>query len=206
MNTGSSQFQAPSAVAVVNALLMRALAQGDGGLASPKAQDLLYLAHGWQLATVGRPLISGGFLADADGAFSPAARAAGCRGTQRLQRPLRIRLPQPESGGLAEHTPVIHPDSPVQSLLDMVWKQWGGTPAFELRSFIRGQGTPWDLVWNQDQRHGDAPRRIPESTIRCWFNHYVGVRGTNLADEVDGLCSELETAVAADELWALRPA
>ena len=71
MNTGSSQFQAPSAVAVVNALLMRALAQGDGGLASPKAQDLLYLAHGWQLATEGRPLVSGGFLADADGTYQP---------------------------------------------------------------------------------------------------------------------------------------
>lgn len=193
-----------SAVALVNAFLHRALQDRVADLTVAKAHDLVYLCHGWHLASEGRRLVADGIHCDADGVFSPSVRAAGGRGTRRVDRLLTVMLPDARTGLLSDQTPLIPSKSPLQGLLDVVWSQWGQMPAYDLRCFTRDHGSPWDLVWNEPERSGDAPRRIPNSTIHCWFNHYVrgGVSAAPTSlDSIDAL----EDFSLDSELGELRP-
>lgn len=159
------------AVAVVNAFLHRAVAGRSADFTPPKAHDLVYLCHGLHLAQRGKRLTADGLHADAEGVFSPSTRSAGCRGTRRIEKPLTRMLPDGESGLLREQTPLISSKSELNDLINEVWSRWGQVSSFDLREFTRAPGSPWDLVWNGEERHGTAPRRIPDSTIRCWFMH-----------------------------------
>ena len=157
------------AVAVVNAFLHRAVASGAADFTPSKAHDLVYLTHGLHLARQGKRLTADGLHADAEGVFSPSTRSAGCRGTRRIDKPLTRMLPDGDSGLLREQTPLISSKSELNELINSVWSRWGLVSSFDLREFTRAPGSPWDLVWNGEERHGTAPRRIPDSTIRCWF-------------------------------------
>ena len=164
--------QAPktvTAIAVVNAFFHRAVLAKQTDFTPTKAQDLVFPSHAMCLATFGRRLTTDGFHADGEGIFSPSARSAGCVGTRRLDKLLTRMLPDGETGLLREQTPVVPSNSEVHPILDKVWAVWGSVPQFELREATRMDGSPWDLVWNDSERFGSAPRRVPDSTIRCWF-------------------------------------
>lgn len=196
--------QVSSAVALVNAFLHRALQDRVTDLTVSKAHDLVYLAHGWHLATEGRRLVPDGIHADADGVFSPSVRATGGRGTRRVDRLLMVMLPDVRTGLLSEQTPLVPARSPLQGLLDVIWSQWGRMSAYDLRCFTRADGSPWDLVWNEFERSGDAPRRIPNSTIRCWFDHYVKGSSQSVTDSID-TAEDLESFGFNADLGELRP-
>ena len=59
-----------SAVAIANAFIARSIADRTRSLSPTKLHELVYLAHGWNLALTAQPLITGSVVAYRDGVMA----------------------------------------------------------------------------------------------------------------------------------------
>lgn len=156
------------AVAVANFFVAQALAARLRDLTAPKLHELVYCAHGWHLAMVGKPLVGGKMLATLDGPRVQAL-AEDVRGTKRVLEPVTVRRTDAKSGTMTETTPQITGAAEnTQRVLGITWKAYGKLSGYDLSLVTREQGGPWDLLWNDDERTADTVV-IPNETIRMWF-------------------------------------
>ena len=129
-----------SAKAVANACLD--LAKRDGRrLTNMQLQKLVYIAHGYSLALLGRPLFSDNVHAWEFGPVVPT-----------LYKPLR----KYGAGFVTE--PVLTADSPVReeseemSIIRSVWNAYGRYSGPQLSAITHQEGTPWSKVWASNER------------------------------------------------------
>lgn len=158
-----------SALAVANYFVEAARRDGVKDLTPAKLHGLVYLAHGWLLGAAGQPIINGRVMADRDGVFMPELREAGCWGTKNVVEPVARFELDPARGVMAERSPVLAPNDPVMPALHWVWKTYGAMPSFKVAQHVREVGSPWDLIWNDEERENDEPKLIPNGTIKLWF-------------------------------------
>ncbi len=128
--------------AVANWLLDRA-EQGHTPLDHMQLHKLVYLAHGWHLARVGRPLIKDRIEAWPYGPVIPA-----------LYHEFKQFGDEPIDGrafdfdfDVAENV-VLHDEFPADTLwiLDLVWRTYGVYSGPELSAMAHEKGTPWEQV------------------------------------------------------------
>ncbi len=165
-----------SSVAVANAFVEFARLAGLPGAQPRHLHDLVYIAQGVHLAETGRALLSDGLMADRDGVYALELREAGCWGTHVVHEAIRCVVLDEERGQLRELTPRIPELAPLRKLLARVWARWAALDAFDLHAATQDLGTPWDLVWNDEERPDDEPQPLPNGVIRAWFReHAAGV-------------------------------
>jgi uncharacterized phage-associated protein len=101
---------------------------------------LVYFAHGWTLALLGKPLVNGEPQAWQHGPVYPSIynefRGSG-------SRPIERTAKNPFSG--TDYEAILSNDE--QSVLEQVVAAYGKIHAFELSSRTHQQGTPWDDVY-----------------------------------------------------------
>lgn len=164
-------------VAVANFFIDEGLRSDAPDLSANKLHDLVYLAHGWHLGALAKPLLSTPVWAHRDGVFVPELAEAGCVGSKRVEARASLLLLDEARGVMVEQEPQIEVEDPVSVRLAKVWELWGHYSAYDLRAFTREHGAPWDLIWNDESRALDVPRRVPDGTIRLWFRDYLVRRG-----------------------------
>lgn len=143
-----------SAVAVAQAFLDLAQAEGTA-LTNMQLQKLVYFAHGVYLAAFnGAPLISDEIKAWDFGPVIPP-----------LYDKLRIYGRGLVSAELAPETRGnILPDSPEGQAILSTWYAYKNHSAWDLSTISHAPGSPWDIVWNQQNHHyGLIPNFITQS-------------------------------------------
>jgi uncharacterized phage-associated protein len=127
-----------SALAVANAFL--ALARRDGRrLTNMQLQKLVYIAHGWSLALLGRPLFYNGVNAWQWGPVIPSLYEA---------------LKKYGAGVVTEPIPTdeeVDPSSQEMAIIREVWKAYGHLSAMQLSGITHQAGTPWYETWNKER-------------------------------------------------------
>lgn len=165
-----------SAVAVANFFVVRAQRESVRDMIAQKLHDLVYLAHGWRLGVVGKPMISTPVNAHRDGVFAPELREAGAWGNRRIDQLIAVTRIDEKRGMMVEQTPEVPPSDPAVPTLEWIWKAYGKQEPFEVSRVTRHAGGPWDLIWNDEERTDDEAKLIPNGTMRLWFREEAAKR------------------------------
>ncbi|HUS23694.1 MAG TPA: hypothetical protein VM369_01995 [Candidatus Binatia bacterium] len=165
-----------SALAIANWFVDAAKADGVRDLTPPKLHGLVYAAHGWLLGAAGKPMIVSPVKADRDGVFVPELRDAGCWGSRTVNEHVAQIKMDEARGVMSEHKPELAPDDPTVPALQWVWKTYGKLTAFQIAQHVREFGSPWDLIWNDEDRADDEAKLIPNTTIKLWFRDLSKMR------------------------------
>lgn len=124
-----------SAVTIANEFLKIAEEEGKT-LTNMQLQKLVYLAHGYSLAAMGKPLFYNSIHAWQWGPVIP-----------KLYKPLR----KYGAGTVTELIPTddepIDPDSEEYELLRVIWKAYGSFSGPVLSSITHRPGSPWSQTW-----------------------------------------------------------
>ena len=121
-----------------------------------KMQKLCYLAQGWSLALLGRPLFDDVIEAWALGPMIPLL-------FRRFKRhrwhaiPFKLRT-----------EPSKELDAEEMELLDWVWKEYGRRSARELKRLTRSQ-TPWKEVYGDTPLPEPCYKEITQKKIKAYF-------------------------------------
>lgn len=156
----------PSA-AVANYFLE--LAQEDGARVTPmKLQKLVYFAHGWNLALLGKPLISEVVEA---WKFGPVIRSLWrdlkAYGNSPVQAPIVDRRGEAITLSEAKGT---HQDKLfAMQLVRKIWTEYGKLDAIQLSNMTHEKNSPWDKVWTPMADNPIRGKDIPDDTIREYF-------------------------------------
>jgi uncharacterized phage-associated protein len=148
-----------SAKTVANYLLD--LAWRDGVPIDPlKLQKLIYLAHGWSLVLLRRPLIKEPFEAWNYGPVVPSLYKAFQRFGASPITELAPKEPMENHYGLDDRT---------KSLLDSVWGTYKKLNAIQLSMFTHEPGYAWDLAQRNGRMSPWGSPRIPNELIENEF-------------------------------------
>src|SRR5579863_1788361 len=144
-----------SAKTVANYFL--GLARRDWIAVDPlKIQKLVYLAHGWSLQFLKRPLIKDPIEAWRYGPVVPALY-------QEFRRFGASPITEFVPGGLGESTYGL--DAQTQSLLDAVWERYKSLSSIQLSMLTHEPGYAWDLAQRQATFVPWGGPRIPNELI-----------------------------------------
>ena len=142
-----------AAEVVANTLLDMARAE-DRDLTQMQVHKLVFIAHGFTLALLGRPLMYNTVHAWKNG---PVVRKLwqhwGERGTRPISGPLPVAPGEPDLGG----------DPEVMEVIRSVWNAYGGMDGVELSRLTHTSGSPWAQVYGQN---GDL---IPNEITREYY-------------------------------------
>ncbi len=146
-----------TAKTVANAFLDLAKRNGRQ-LTNMQLQKLVYIAHGYSLAVLGKPLFSDEVQAWEYGPVVPI-----------LYKPLR----KYGAGFVTE--PVLTADSPVRqdseemSIIQSVWNAYGKYSGPQLSAITHAEGTPWNEIWEHN-KHAVIPNDLIEQHYRHLLN------------------------------------
>lgn len=146
------------------------LAKRDGKTLDPmKIQKLVYLAHGWSLALLGKPLITDKIEA---WKYGPVIRSLystfADAGSGPISRPAlearwvnkRLEYTISRIEGIDEWS-----NQGVKNLLEEVWRVYSGFTAFQLSNYSHEPGSPWAQTWQP----GVDGLVIPDEVIKTYF-------------------------------------
>lgn len=160
---GPSAPYPPSAVA--NFFLAK-----SGEITQMKLHKLLYYAHGWHLAVVGKPLLNETITAWKHGPVVPSLyydlKKFGASPIDRLTRAIDRQT-------RARYTPQVDPDDYlVRGLLERIWSVYGGLSGRQLSQMTHASDSPWTRV---REKHSDLSGvDIPNDEIRRHFRRRIG--------------------------------
>lgn len=146
---------------IANEFIRRAQVRGIP-LTHMQLQKLVYLAHGWTLAVLNRPLVSDPAQVWDYGPVYPSLYSALRRyGTQPVTQQItyadfdrsRASISGPAAAPLSDEE---------RSLIDRVFETYGHFHAFQLSALTHAEGSPW-------QRVGVQNAVIPDALIRDYF-------------------------------------
>lgn len=137
---------------VANRLLNLAQAKGDS-MTPMQVIKLVYLAHGWTLGLLGRPLIKDDVQAWQYGPVVP-----------RLYSAMRNYRSQPVQGPLHGAAPAEIP-APEQSIIDQVYAIYGHLSGPALSRLTHVPGSPWHTVY----KPGSFGIVIPNDIIEDYY-------------------------------------
>ena len=124
-------------------------------LTQMKLQKLVYIAHGWNLALYGDPLIGEDIEA---WRWGPVVRS--------LYRDFAAYGSSPIAASVS--APTL--DLRTTQLLEQIWKLYGSYTAIQLSAMTHADNTPWQQTYR-----ADATSRISNDTIR---RHYRELQTT----------------------------
>ncbi|MDQ6786115.1 MAG: DUF4065 domain-containing protein [Acidobacteriota bacterium] len=128
-----------SAISVANAFLD--LARRDGKpLTNMQLQKLVYIAHGYCLAELGKPLFHNNVHAFEWGPVIP-----------NLYKLLRQYGAGEVKDFIPSDEPSIPLNSPEMEIIKEVWQYYGDFSAWQLSNFTHRTGTPWSETWRVNQ-------------------------------------------------------
>lgn len=148
-----------SATTIANYVLD--LAWGDGIPIDPlKLQKIIYLAHGWSLVLLKRPLIKEPFQAWNYGPVVPSLYKA----FQRFgASPITAHAPKQP---MENHYGL---DDSTKSLLDSVWERYKSLNGIQLSKFTHEPGYAWDLARRNSPMAPWSSPTIPNQLIENEF-------------------------------------
>jgi uncharacterized phage-associated protein len=154
-----------SPLAIANEFIKRAFVEGRK-LTPMQLQKLVYLAHGWNLAVTGEPLIEGRFEAWDWGPVNrplyEALRKFGADPVDRLlHRGEDLPLFGEDNDGPVAIEELVGQE---RDVINRTWKVYGKYPAFQLSALTHEAGTPWAMVY---QKKGN--REVSNSAIQEYF-------------------------------------
>lgn len=162
-----------SPVAVANWFIRRA--EEDGQRLDPmKLIKLVYLAHGWHLATTGEPLINETVEAWQYGPVVPT-----------LYHTFKSYGRHPIQGVALEvqdfdfSAPLIpSTDFATIELLERVWTIYGHFSGVQLSQLTHRSGSPWHEAWNRAKSQGKVRGvDIPDQDLKFHFTHLARRHG-----------------------------
>ena len=150
---------------VANEFLERAVRDGGPSVTPMQLQKLVYIAHGWHLATASRPLIDEPIEAWKYGPVVPSLfhefkRFGGAEITKLAYEPVEVESDPSAEREFAEivvDTPFI-PDENRHAgeLLDWVWKKYGRMSGWELSMLTHAPKSPWSLTMERSAGRSNA--------------------------------------------------
>jgi uncharacterized phage-associated protein len=157
-----------SPLAIANEFIRRAQAQG-WTLTHMQLQKLVYLAHGWTLAVTGEPLMNENFEAWDYGPVNKSLFKALRRyGADPVRRTILqgddSDFPIAVFGDQQEATAELTAQE--QAVIDQVWDNYGGFPAFQLSALTHEPGTPWTIAYERGRNTPVANNAIQEYFVR----------------------------------------
>ncbi|MEJ8756375.1 type II toxin-antitoxin system antitoxin SocA domain-containing protein [Pontibacter sp. H259] len=157
-----------SALAVANYFIQKSEETGYE-LTPMKVIKLVYIAHGWHLGLLKKPLIEEEVQAWQYGPVIETVYHAFKRfGASRIEGPadtgnfFKSNIPQVE-------------DSQVKGLLDSVWKAYGKFSGTQLSALTHQPNTPWDIVWNHPS-YRNLFNIIPNDLIQEHYEQIINAR------------------------------
>ena len=148
----------PTAQAVANAIIRMAKAEGRT-LTNMQVQKHVFLAHGYCLAILDRPLYSQDTHAWQWGPVVPKLYKA---------------LQKYGSGNVTDEIQaedVLDEDTPEYKILKGVWAVYKSYSGMRLSELTHRENTPWSRTWNE--KHFDI---IPLNVIRDYYTELVAAR------------------------------
>src|SRR5260221_6924311 len=134
-------------------------AQAGKPLTPMKLIKLVYIAHGWSLALLPRPLISKNVQAWKYGpVIESLYHGFKHRGNTAIPKTDAESLPPPSD---------LDPQTIV--LLEKVWEAYGGLTGIHLSSLTHQPGTPWYKIWEEDSGKNKKCSEIPNSKIEEFY-------------------------------------
>ncbi len=168
-------------VAVANEFVALAAVDRIVDINPAKLHALVYMAQGWHLGVNSNPLLNGRVSAWRDGVFVPELREAGCWGTKRVETPISVVSMDDARGIMAEQTPRMPSKHADLKTVEAVWKLYGRLPSFDLVRVTKEVASPWDLIWNDEERPNDEPKVIPNATMKIFFKQLADKRRSKVA-------------------------
>lgn len=132
-----------------------------------KLQKLIYYAHGWHLASTGKPLIDESVEAWKYGPVIPSVYHEFKSYGSGTIREKGTTIEAAECSSLRFVTPTVH-DSETKCLLDTIWEAYGGLSGVQLSNLTHKQGTPWSETFAKSG--GQKGFDIPNSVIKEHFD------------------------------------
>ena len=148
--------------AVANAILAKATARGQS-LTLMQLIKLVYLAHGWSLSILNRPLVKSEVQAWQYGPVYPEVYSAFKRFGSGA-----ITLPAVSKSTGATYEASLDKDD--EELLDAVLDAYGELHAFQLSNMLHRPGTPWTKVFYESGPYSVIPNPLIKE-------HYDGLNG-----------------------------
>ena len=146
---------------VANAFLYRARQEGIGDMDKLKIQKLVYVQHGWFLATRDAPAVGELFEAWPYGPVLSSLyrefRAAGKQPIQGYAKDI-----DPETGEIKIYV-VNRGDRYFYDVFDLVWDRYKKMSGLKLSALTHAQGTPWSEARNAGLSY------IPNESIKEHF-------------------------------------
>lgn len=133
-----------SVYAIANAFIE--LSQDEGiPITNMKLQKLVYIAQGFSLALLGKPLFTDDIRALK---WGPVIMSLYNKVRHFGNQPIDKKIPLPDT----EPTINLNDNQSVEVvLIKFVWERYKGYSAAQLSSITHKQGTPWSLVWKDDE-------------------------------------------------------
>lgn len=118
---------------------------------------MVYIAHGWSLALLGRELVSEDIEAWPYGPVIPE---------------LYRKLKKYRNAPVLEIPDAIEPnlDDETQKLIDTVIESYGAKSGLTLSQITHEKNTPWDRIRNQKKEV-----RIPTEVIQCYYQELASL-------------------------------
>lgn len=154
------------------------VAKSEGQTLTPlKLIKLVYIAHGWYLATTGEPLINEHPEAWEYGPVIPSLyHEFKIFGNSAIKKKATDFVPQSEEQWMLEEREVESPnrkkDGAVCDFLDRIWKRYRKFTASQLSTLTHQRGTPWEQTWNERGKYQKGVD-ITEDKIR---EHYQSLK------------------------------
>ena len=127
-----------SAESVANAFLDLAKREGKS-LTNMQLQKLVYLAHGYCLAQLNKPLFHNNIHAFQWGPVIPP-----------LYKQIRHYGADPITGYIPTDEAPISPESEEMEIIREVWQYYGGFSGLELSDLTHRKGSPWSETWKNN--------------------------------------------------------
>ncbi|ETA49703.2 Panacea domain-containing protein [Ponticoccus alexandrii] len=155
---------------VANRFLQLASAKGQK-LTQMQLQKLVYIAHGWSLAILGRPLTSDSVCAWDYGPVYPELWQSLKRyGREPVLEQIKVRdFGLGAFSANADQVSSANLDVDTDTLVSQVFENYGQFHAFQLSAMTHENGTPWHQVYVED---GAKKGKISDEKIR---EHFIDI-------------------------------
>lgn len=163
--------------AIANFFIKKANEERANDLTPMKLLKLVYIAHGWSLGLLGKPLFNEEVEAWKFGPVIPALyHSVKAFGKSQVDRELMTHP------FMADDCKEIKKDSIEDVLLNKVWEAYGHLSGVQLSSITHKPGSPWEKTWDNKALRGLI---IPTTAIQ---EHYESLaqRGSSSSSKAAG--------------------
>ena len=140
-------------------------AESGQELTPMKLIKLVYIAHGWSLALLKKPLISETVQA---WKYGPVIES--------LYHAFKHRADSPIPKSEACSLPAADIDPTDAALLEKVWEKYGGLTGLHLSALTHQPGTPWFQIWEQSGGKDMKGAEIPDAKIEEFYNAKMEIK------------------------------